>query len=252
MSIIQTLDRVYVLTFVLLPTLVWAGCGTAYVAPGAGVNIHDISDGDIKESFETKPASPFPARIAVVRVQQSGYYSYCNRGCGSGRFSVVTTRDIESDEDYQHIAALPKVAGVATVNQLLLPANLNSVRDLRLAVAGLHADLLLVYTMNTSFNIKGADLGPLAVVTLGFLPDKEAMVTSTASAALFDVRTGYIYALAESTDKESRIASVWSTQQAIDGTRLETEKKAFVKMLGEFDKAWEQTLDEYAYKQMVQ
>ena len=252
MPSIQGLDRVRVISCILLSALVLTGCGTAYVTPGAGVSIHDISDGDVKESFETKPVSPFPARIAVVRVQQAGYYSYCNRGYGNGRFSVVTTRDIESDEDYQHIAALPKVAGVATVNQLLLPTNLNSVRDLRLAVAGLHADLLLVYTINTSFNIKGADLGPLAVVTLGFLPDKEAMVTSTASAALFDVRTGYIYALAESTCQESRIASVWSTQQAIDSTRLETEKKAFAKMLGEFDKAWKQTLDEYDREPTVQ
>jgi len=151
-----------------------AGCQSAYVTPGAGVNLQAINDYSIEERFRTKPASPFPARLAVVRVQQPGYRSCGNAGYGTGRYSVVTTRDIEPDEQFDRLASLPQVAGLATLNRLLLPENLTSIRELRLGAASLHTDMILLYTLDTSFNIRGVELGPLSVVTLGFLPNKKA------------------------------------------------------------------------------
>lgn len=216
-----------------------------YVTPGAAVNLEAISDYSIKERFQTKPASPFPARIAMVRVQKSGYYSHGNRGYGSGGFSVVTTRDIEKDEHLEKISSLPDVAGLGTINRLLIPSKLESVKDLRLAAASLHADMLLLYTLDTSFKIKGQALGPLSVITLGFLPNKKAFVTTTASAVLYDVRTGYVYGLAEGTHTTSHIASTWSKSQAIDNARLETEKEAFSKLIDEFTITWDGVLREY-------
>lgn len=222
------------------------GCAAKYVTPGASVNLQAISEYDIKERFESRAASPFPARIAVVRVQEPGYRSYTTYGYGKGRFSVVTARDVERDEDFDRLASLPQVSGLATVNRLLLPANLESVKDLRLAAASLHADMLLVYTFDTAFNVKGRDLGPLTVITLGFLPNKKAFVTTTASAVLYDVRTGHVYGLAEASDTTSHIASTWSTEQVVDNARVETEKTAFTRLVNAFTETWDGVLKEYA------
>lgn len=228
-----------------LTALTLCGCATRYVTPGAGVNLDAISDRGIRERFGTKPAARFPARIAVVRVQQPEYYSYGNRGYGQGRYSVVLTRDIEQDEHFSKLSSLPRVAGLATLGRLLLPERLRSVADLRLAAATLHADMLLLYTLDTSFRIQGKDIGPLAAVTLGFAPNEKAVVTTTASAVLYDVRTGHVFGLAEASHATSHVASKWSRQQAIDNARLETEKEAFSKLVDELCAAWTGILREY-------
>jgi len=222
------------------------GCAAKYVTPGAAVNLQAISDYGIKERFETKAASPFPARIAVARVQEVGYHSYTTRGHGRGRYSVVTARDVEQDTDIEKLSSLAQVGGLATLNRLLLPETLQSVKDLRLACASLHADMLLLYTFDTSFRIKGQDLGPLTVVTLGFLPNKKAFVTTTASAVLYDVRTGHVYGVAEASNTTDHLASTWSKEQVIDNARLETEKEAFAKLVDQFAQMWESLLAEYA------
>jgi hypothetical protein len=216
-----------------------------YVTPGAGVNLDAINTQSIKESFETKPASPFPARIAVARIQQSGYYSHGNESYGEGNFSIVTSRDVEEDAHFAKLASLPDVAGLTTLNRLLLPSKLENIKDLRTAAASLHADMLFLYTLDTSFRIKGKSYGPLSLITLGFLPNKEAYVTTTASAVVYDVRTGYVYGMAEQTHKTSHKASMWSTAQAIDNARLETEKKSFDKLINEFSDVWIGILKEY-------
>lgn len=222
-----------------------AGCAAKYVTPGAGVNLNSISDQNIKDRFETKAASPFPARIVVVRIQGNAYRSYGNDSYGQGRFSVVTIRDIETDEQFERIASLPEVAGLATLNRLLIPQNLENISDLRQGAASLHADMLWLYTIETSFRVKGKSYGPLTTITLGFLPNKETIVTSTASCVLYDVRTGHVYGLSEATAKSSQQASVWSQAQAVDNVRLITEKEAFEKLIDQFEQTWDGILKEY-------
>ena len=46
-------------------------------------------------------------------------------------------------------------------------------------------------------------------------PVRTADTNATASAALIDVRTGFVYGVAESTATEEQRASVWSTESAI-------------------------------------
>ena len=116
---------------------------------------------------------------------------------------------------------------------------------MREAAASLHADMLLVYTLDTSFRVKGQSLGPLSLISLGFLPNKEANVTTTASGVVYDVRTGYIYGMIEQTHKTTQLASIWSTTQAIDNSRLETEKGAFNRLVNEFPDVWDGILKEY-------
>jgi len=211
--------------------LLAAGCAT-YTTPGAGVSMGELSraDTDIAELLKVEPASPFPARLAVTRIQASGYYTRGGGCYGTGRYCVVTTRDIEPDTSYEKLAKLPQVAGLALVNRVLLPEKLTSMKDLRRGAATLKADILLVYSVDTAFNVENTDIGPLALISLGFLPNKKARVTSTASAAMFDVRTGFVYGVAEATSTEVQRATFWSSTDAVDNARKKAEAEAFARL----------------------
>lgn len=225
------------------------GCEHPYVTPGGAANLHLIREADIRERFETKPAAKWPVHMALVRVQESGYYSHSSTSYGSGAYSLVTARDVESDEQIKTIASLPQVAGLASVNQLLLPSQLQGLKELRIACASLHADMMLLYTFNTTFHIKGQSLGPLSVITLGFLPNKMAHVTTTVSGVLFDVRTSHVYGLAEASHTRQELANRWSTRQAIDNARLDTEKQAFAKFVTAFAQTWAGVVTQYGPKE---
>lgn len=232
----------------LLATLACTGCGTHYLTPAAGVSLADVSAGDedLVAHYDRRPTSPFPASVAVMRVQDSGYSTKTNRGYGYGRFCIVTTRDVESDADFAKLASLPLVAGVAPVGRLLAPSNANSIRDLRTPAAQLRADLLLLYSIDTTFSVDGQSLGPLSLISLGLLPNKEAHVTSTVAGVLVDVRTGYVYGSSEATEIESQRATIWSTEQAIESARLEAEAAAFGSFVDEFGDLWGGVVKTYA------
>lgn len=228
------------------------GCGgpASYVTPGAGVDLAALSDASVTEgiadAFRRKPLSPFPATMAVVRVQAPRYYSRTSESYGTGKYSVVTTRDIEEDADFEHLTTLPSVRGVVALNQIVIPSRLETDEQLRQAAAQVHADMLLIYTINTKFRVKDHDVGPLGPLTLGFLPNQEAKVVSTASAAVYDVRTGFVYGLAEATAEANQRANVWRTETAVDESRKEAERAAFSKLLTEFDTTWQGIVGQHA------
>jgi hypothetical protein len=224
------------------------GCSTHYTTPAGGVSVAELADEDIEELYKREPASPFPARLAVVRVQDSGYTSKTSHGYGSGRYTIVTTRDIESDEDFKLIQELPMIVSVAPLSRLLVPVNANTLKDLRIPAARLKADLLLLYSVDTKFNVEGTPLGPLSLISLGFLPNKKAFVTSTVSGALIDVRTGYIYGTSEATETEEQRASMWSTEDAIDAARIRAERQAFLSFSSEFKRLWKNISEQYTNK----
>lgn len=222
-----------------LMALLLSACAN-YQTPGAGVNVSNLdkADADIAEIMKREPASPFPARIAVARAQAAGYFSRNSECYGRGNYCVVTTRGVEAEQDMARLARLPMIGSVATMSRILLPEQLNSVRDLRVAAATLKADMLLVFSLDTRFNVESTDIGPLALISLGFLPNKKAQVSTSASAALFDVRTGFVYGVVEATAREEQRATVWSSESAIDSARLKTEAASFQQLLGEFEKLW--------------
>jgi hypothetical protein len=226
----------------LLAALV-GGCAT-YTTPGAGMSLQDLAsaDADIADLLKVEPAAVFPARIAVARVQASGYHSRSNTCYGTGRYCVVTTRDVEPEASYDKLSRLPLVSGVALMSRMLLPAKLSSAKDLRQGAATLKTDLLLVYSLDTGFNIENTDVGPLALISLGFLPTKKARVTATASAALFDVRTGFVYGVAEASATEEQRGTFWSSSEAVDSARRKAEAEAFQKLIGEIEKFWADVL----------
>jgi hypothetical protein len=217
------------------------GCANTYVTPNRGADFSALkekqTDAEIAEALSRKPLASFPASIAVARIESTGYKSATAQSWGSGKFSVVTSRDIESPTTLDSFAKMPQVAGVATVNRLLLPQDLESFRDLRQAAAALHADMLLVYTIDTTFDQK--DLAePLTFVTLGLAPDQKIEVVTTASAALLDTRNGYVYGVCEDTARHDGLTIGWSTDAAIDDARKKTETQAFDKMADRFKSVW--------------
>lgn len=229
----------------LVAVMMLSGCAS-YTTPGGGVQISNLVDEDIGELMSKEPAAVFPANISVARVQAPGYQSYRLGSFGDGRYSVVTTRDVESEEDFIRLSNLPQVAGLAPLNRILLPTNLDSLKSLREASARLKSDILLVYTFDTSFHAGEQRFAPLNVVSLGFLKNKTVSVTTTVSAAFFDVRTEYLFGIAEATAQETKSASVWSTSDAVDDLRVATEKAAFQKLLPEIEKTWSGIIAQYA------
>lgn len=222
---------------VALATLFLAACST-YRTPGSGVSIPELTTPSVADALARKPAAPWPARIIAVRVQGAGYESYTNRGHGRGRYSVITTRDIETEADFARLGAMPNVAGVGSLNRLLLPGNLDSSDDLRTAAAQLQGDIVLMYTIDTAFRTETAQIGPLQLVSLGFFPNKKAKVTSTCAVALIDTRTGYVYGVAESTSNEDQRSDLWNKEEAIEKARAKAERGAFTAALGEVEKLW--------------
>lgn len=223
----------------LLLVCLLSGCAT-YQTPGAGVGIGDLTQAspEISELMQREPAAEFPATIAAVRVQAAGYRAGRTDCYGSGSFCVVTARDIETETDYQRLQGLAGVREIGRVTRLLIPSQIGGLDDLRLAAASLKADMVLLYSVDTRFHVEGRSLGPLSVVSLGLIPNKRAHVTSTASAALVDVRSGFIYGVVEATAEADQRASVWSTHDAIEKARLETERRSFVEMIDEFEALW--------------
>jgi hypothetical protein len=208
------------------------------------MNLQDLAsaDTDIADLLKVEPAAVFPARIAMARVQAAGYYSRSNTCYGTGRYCVMTTRDVEPEASYDRLSKLPLVSAVALVNRMLLSGKLTSAKDLRQAAASLKTDLLLVYSLDTSFHIENTDVGPLALISLGFLPTKNARVTATASAALFDVRTGFVYGVAEANAAEEQRGTFWSSSEAVDSARKKAETAAFQKLMGEIERLWADVL----------
>jgi hypothetical protein len=219
----------------------------SYRTPGAGVSAGNLAtaDGDIAELMSRVPAAEFPVRLAIVRVQSTGYYSYSNQCYGQGRFCVVTTRDIETDSDIAKIASWPMILDIAALSRLLLPAQLNTLKDLRLAAASVKTDMLLVYSVDTRFTVESTEIGPLALISLGFLPNKKAHVATTASSVLVDVRTGFVYGSAEATAREQQRATVWSSTSAVEKARSKTEVEAFQKLLPEIEKLWKGVVEHH-------
>jgi len=234
--------------------LVLAGCAH-YATPGGPANMRVMmspearaiqTDGPVGQAIDKKPLAKLPASVAVVRVQAPGYRSATAESWGQGSYSIVTTQDIQGEEaGMEKLGKLPMIRGLAPLNRLLLPSQLNSDLELRQAAGALHADMLLIYTLDTSFNVEDVAV-PLSVITIGLSPNQVARVTCTASAVLLDTRNGYVYGVAEATDKQKQLASAWTNEAAVDQTRRRVEAEAFSKLVGNLEGMWSGVVNEVA------
>lgn len=224
------------------------GC-SSYATPGRGADMSvfnaaqaKTSDGAIREAFAAEPFATFPASIAVCRVQAPGYRNHAqNDGYGSGAYTVVTQREVESDEVFGRISALSGVQGLAPMNRLLLSTSLQSDRELRAAAGSLRADLLLIYTFDTTFD-SDQYAGIVSVVSLGLFPTEVQNVRSTASAILLDTRTGFVHALAEGRGDAGQLSNAWTSEEAAEDARLRAERRAFEKLVDGLVAEWPKVL----------
>lgn len=222
----------------LLLVLVISGCAS-YTTPGGPVDITGIQSYDIREQMSRNPAADFPALLTVARVQSTGYRSKTASTYGSGNFVVVTNRELLSDDHFELAGEWNGVRGISPLSRLLIPPRLSDIGDLRVASAALRADILVLFTIDTTFHVDGKSIGPLSVLSLGLLRDRETVVYTTASAILVDVRTGFVYGVAESTASERQPSSVWTNERTADQARLRTERDAFDGLFGELDRTWQ-------------
>lgn len=233
-----------ILFLALLSLPLWfTGCATSYITPGAKADLQSFGPTAIQAGFDAKPTNPFPAGIATARLQASTYSNYFLMqnggmyGSAAGRYSVITTKEVEDPAQFDRIRNLPQVSGVTTINRLLLPAKLDSDREIREAAARLHADLVFVYTFDTAFFDSDAST-PLTVITLGLSPTRKISATTTVSGLLLDTRTGYVYATYEATERDAIRSTSWGSPMAADKARQSTESRAFVKLTDEIVNAW--------------
>lgn len=242
------------LTSIFLSVLL-TGCAASYTVPGHGADLAILGvspqsrraqiDSSIQKTLDKKPLASFPAAIAIARVQAPNYQSMTAQGFGSGQYSVVTTRDIERDQTIDRISKFPMVLGVAPLSRLLLDPNLQSDRQLREAAAQLHADILLIYTLDTTFTTDDNAI-PLTLVTLGIAPTKHVLLTTTASAVLMDTRNGYIYGVAQATAHDTSGTNAWQSETKVDQIRRDTESAAFDKLVTQLDQTWHGVIKQYA------
>lgn len=237
----------------ILLSLTLTGCAASYAVPGPAAKLEafgagarvNATDSPIRDALAKKPLASFPTGIAVARVQGTPYCSNTVQTWGRGRYCVVTTRDIEKDEHVERLRKMQMVEGIAPMNRLLLPVDLNSDLELRQAAAHLHADMLLIYTIDTNFTVDDK-AAPLTVISLGLSPNQIARVNCTASALLMDTRNGYIYGVAEASDRSSQLANAWTSEQAVDDARRRVESRAFEKLVAELEKTWSGVVHQYA------
>ncbi len=228
----------------VIAVLMLCGCAS-YTTPGGPVDLTGIQSADIRELMSREPAAAFPARVAFARIQSPGYESMTSSVYGDGSYVVVTNRELMSDDDLETVGRWPGVSGISPLSRLLIPARLNDIDDLRTATANLKADVLVVFTLDTSFRVDGKSIGPLSVVSLGLMRDRETVVNTTASAIFVDVRTGFVYGVSEATASEKQTTNAWNTVNAADQGRLNTEREAFRKLMHALDDTWENIVAEH-------
>ena len=220
------------------------GCSSTYVAPGKpvdfkalGLTRDQLTDASISQAMAKMPLAKFPCGIAAVRIQAPDYHSTLADTYGTGNYCVVTTRNIEGEVDWKRLQNLPMCTGIAPLNRLVLSNKLNNDLELREAAASLHADMLLIYTIDTTFRVED-HLAPLTVVTLGLSPNMSAQVVSTASAVLMDTRNGYLYGYSEATDHGVQLTNGWMTESAVEDAIKRTESRAFGKLTVDLQNTW--------------
>ena len=221
------------------------GCAH-YIPPSGRADFSAMTSSTIQQSFASKPTARFPVGIAAIRVQSPTYHSYYTDeegGIFNGRgYSVMLVREAEDDTDIKRLESLPDVNGIIGISRLLLPPQLRSEQDLREAAARLKAEMVLLYTFDTTFH-DGNALPALSVVTLGLSPTHHVSIHVTASALLVDTRTGFVYGAFEATEKRNPYSTSWGSKESADRARRDAESAAFKSLVGEFEKNWPVIVD---------
>src|SRR5437016_12484818 len=90
-----------------------------YATPGRGADLRAVgvsqamvangTEAGIAQTLGKRPPASQPTGIAVARLQAPRYRSATAEGFGDGRYSVVTTRDVEPDAAVERLAKMKMV-----------------------------------------------------------------------------------------------------------------------------------------------
>lgn len=228
--------KYHMLAAATLAGLLLCSCET-YVTPENEGNLAPITSAKVKAAYTAgKPAITFPASIALVRVQGSG---------NDDGYKIITTRELETEEDFHAIAKIPGIAGLVSMNTLLLPDSTSSAEDIRAAAAKLHANAVLIYTVSSDCHNSDV-VPPLTLLTLGLAPNTTYKATSSASAILMDTKTGFVYGALEEKAAHSGLTSPLESDNTMNAASRNTERVAFEKVVASFEPFWKQVYARYA------
>lgn len=242
---------------VIVASFIFTGCASHVVTPnGADMTRFGLTSTDQERRWQTDdniidvldkaPLARFPSTIAIARVQGAGSQSRsAGVAFGRGAYRVILTPTVEKDEHFQAIHRLDQVNGAVRLNRLVLSSKLHSDKELRTAAARLHADLTLIYTINTEWTIDD-DPDPLDKITFGFARFRNVTVTSTATALLLGTHNGYVYATAEVAKAKQYKDNAWNNREQIEAAQETLEQQAFDELVGDFTQAWSRVLQQYA------
>ncbi len=223
---------------VMIAAALLAGCsyttqttsGADYVAASpAGI------DPEIARAAAVEPALRLPARIGVAKIMNGGLAlpgaeeaillsGVAERQSGLGSFIPISPIVLEmatgSDAESWHRNSS------------------ETVRNIRIAAARQHLDLVLIYEIGTSAR-EGDTPFAIADVTLiagAFLPTRTVRVAGTGVAMLIDVRTGYPYGTAQVREDLSGLARSFGTQRRSEALQERASLKVVRTLVPEVEK----------------
>jgi hypothetical protein len=191
------------------------------------------------------PTLELPANLILARVKQD--YSCGRTECTGDApvLTVINTRSVESEEDLERVSKLEGISDVGFLNGIVATGRAVSVSALRSSAAKLNGDLLLIYMVDNDSN-ESSSFPLLSLLSLGFIPNQRHEANSTISAALVDVKTGYIYGTLEETARKDLLTTSWASDSVNEELQKETERAAFEKILGSLEKFWNRVSIRYA------
>lgn len=224
----------------VLSILFFAGCST-YVPPGGKVSTGSLAGTGPQGKNGPMPTNALPASVLMVRAQSSTYTNYYierNGGkYGVGKYSVVATWDVEEQPQFDRISRLPQVKRVVTLIPSVLPDRFYSGQELCLIAQHLQAEMIFVYTFDTSFYGENP-IQALGGIPVGLFQSQKVSGMTTASGVLFDARTGFIYFAVGSEEKANVPSKSLRSKDAADRARIWLEKGAFNKLIEYFECSW--------------
>jgi hypothetical protein len=219
-------------TLIFATVSLFSGCSSYVNSPAARSAVAEkkqaFSHALISRAYNAKPTMRFPATIAIA--PQSGEAVMHLRALDAlGR--------LESLKTLPDLRGLPMVSGLVSNRAPIDDSATESDLRLREAAARLHADAVLLISVETNAT-NGEVFAPLTTATLGLFPNNRYEIIATGLAALVDTRTGFVYGTMEKSAAKSGLLMVAGSGDALERRKQLAQREAVEKLLREFPDFW--------------
>jgi len=196
----------------------------------------EVNDVLVAERLKRAPAAKLPAVVATAHVQR-GWRSP-DRWSRHRSFTLVHDVEIAEHADFAALAGLASVESVRPLRSFMISDRLDDVVDLRGAAAELQADVLLIYTFETTTR-RDTTVPGVGVLTLGAAPNVRQIASSAATGALIDVRTGFVYDVFDARSEHAQPANAWTSDEAALDAVKRAEEQAAAAFAERAEERWE-------------